>query len=94
MCVCVDSYKQQKFNLFREESEGYSKLIAELGHERRPEMTPVSMLDNIKSLIGSVMFVCLFVSCILVVLFSVFWLFCPGLDFFFFSLLQVHNTGF
>ena len=24
------SYKQQKFNLFREESEGYSKLLAEL----------------------------------------------------------------
>ncbi len=24
------SYKQQKYNLFREESEGYAKLIAEL----------------------------------------------------------------
>ena len=46
------SFKQQKFNLFREESEGYSKLIAELGHNhRRPEQAPVFM-ENVKSLIG------------------------------------------
>lgn len=46
------SFKQQKFNLFREESEGYSKLIAELGHDhRRPEQAPVFM-ENVKSLIG------------------------------------------
>ena len=46
------SYKQQKFNLFREENEGYSKLISELGHEKRPAVATVAMLDNIKSLIG------------------------------------------
>ena len=46
------SFKQQKFNLFREESEGYSKLIAELGHDhRRPEQAPIFM-ENVKSLIG------------------------------------------
>jgi len=28
--MCLRSYKQQKFNLFREESEGYAKLVAEL----------------------------------------------------------------
>lgn len=46
------SYKQQKFNLFREENEGYSKLISELGHEKRPVAATMAMLDNIKSLIG------------------------------------------
>ena len=46
------SFKQQKFNLFREESEGYSKLIAELGHDHRThEHAPVFM-ENVKSLIG------------------------------------------
>ena len=29
----VFSYKQQKFNLFREECEGYAKLITELNQE-------------------------------------------------------------
>ena len=47
------SFKQQKFNLFREENEGYSKLIAELGHDhRRQEEAPIFM-ENVKSLIGS-----------------------------------------
>ena len=46
------SYKQQKFNLFREESEGYSKLVSELAHERRPVDAVPAMLDNIRSLIG------------------------------------------
>jgi THO complex subunit 2 len=46
------SYKQQKFNLFREESEGYSKLVSELGHERRPVEAVPAILDNIRSLIG------------------------------------------
>ena len=50
MCAC--SYKQQKFNLFREENEGYSKLMAELGHERRLDVAVPAMLENIKSLIG------------------------------------------
>ena len=60
MCVKIQifrailqySYKQPKFNLFREENEGYSKLIAELGHDRRLEISPAALLDHIKSLIG------------------------------------------
>ncbi|XP_052792425.1 THO complex subunit 2-like isoform X2 [Mya arenaria] len=45
-------YKQQKFNLLREESEGYSKLVAELNQEITYKITPAVMLQNIKSLIG------------------------------------------
>ncbi|XP_051169390.1 THO complex subunit 2 isoform X1 [Leptopilina boulardi] len=44
-------YKQRKFNLFREESEGYSKLIVELSQER-PESEVASTLEIVKSLIG------------------------------------------
>ncbi|XP_047355707.1 THO complex subunit 2 isoform X2 [Vespa velutina] len=44
-------YKQRKFNLFREESEGYSKLIVELNQER-PESEVASTLEIVKSLIG------------------------------------------
>ena len=47
------SYKQQKFNLFREESEGYSKLLAELISEGCGPFSPETVLDNIKSLIGN-----------------------------------------
>lgn len=46
------SYKQRKFNLFREESEGYSKLIVELNQER-PESEVASTLEIVKSLIGT-----------------------------------------
>lgn len=46
------SYKQRKFNLFREESEGYSKLIVELNQER-PENEVASILEIVKSLIGT-----------------------------------------
>lgn len=46
------SYKQQKFNLFREENEGYSKLIAELGYEGRLEREAPVVLEHVKSLIG------------------------------------------
>lgn len=45
------SYKQRKFNLFREESEGYSKLIVELNQER-PGNEVASTLEIVKSLIG------------------------------------------
>ena len=45
------SYKQQKFNLLREESEGYSKLITELGQEM-DSINHAAFLENIKSLIG------------------------------------------
>ncbi|CAF0721331.1 unnamed protein product [Brachionus calyciflorus] len=41
-------YKQQKFNLLREESEGYSKLISELGQSSLNN----KLLENIQSLIG------------------------------------------
>lgn len=43
-------YKQQKFNLFREESEGYSKLLTELCQDGK--FDPSYMLNSIKSLIG------------------------------------------
>ncbi|XP_072761881.1 THO complex subunit 2 isoform X1 [Anoplolepis gracilipes] len=44
-------YKQRKFNLFREESEGYSKLIVELNQEC-PGNDVASTLEIVKSLIG------------------------------------------
>ena len=47
----ISSYKQQKFNLFREECEGYSKLIAELNKDFT-ETTPAETLEVIKSSIG------------------------------------------
>jgi hypothetical protein len=47
-----NSYKQQKFNLLREESEGYSKLIVELNQEVTDAVNPQSVLEHIKSLIG------------------------------------------
>nr|CAD7573602.1 unnamed protein product [Timema californicum] len=45
-------YKQRKFNLFREESEGYAKLIAELNQEISGNVTAKNILEIIKSLIG------------------------------------------
>ncbi|XP_053328983.1 THO complex subunit 2 [Spea bombifrons] len=45
-------YKQQKFNLLREENEGYAKLIAELGQDLSRGITSDLILENIKSLIG------------------------------------------
>ncbi|PNF31426.1 hypothetical protein B7P43_G04067, partial [Cryptotermes secundus] len=45
-------YKQRKFNLFREESEGYAKLITELNQEVSGNVTPSNILEVIKSLIG------------------------------------------
>lgn len=50
--LIIYSYKQRKFNLLREESEGYAKLITELGQEINEEVTPEFMLEVIKSLIG------------------------------------------
>lgn len=44
-------YKQQKFNLLREESEGYAKLIVELSQEEDAFHVPY-MLQVIRSLIG------------------------------------------
>ncbi|XP_063232661.1 THO complex subunit 2 isoform X1 [Bacillus rossius redtenbacheri] len=45
-------YKQRKFNLFREESEGYAKLITELNQEISDNVTVQNILEIIKSLIG------------------------------------------
>ena len=52
ICFLIFSYKQQKFNLLREESEGYSKLITELNQEITAKVTSEQVLQNIKSLIG------------------------------------------
>ncbi|XP_014679056.1 PREDICTED: THO complex subunit 2-like [Priapulus caudatus] len=46
-------YKQQKFNLLREESEGYAKLIVELGQEFKPTDTPDKLSEHVKSLIDA-----------------------------------------
>lgn len=48
----VFSYKQQKFNLLREESEGYAKLITELSHAPSSSVSIADKLQNIKALIG------------------------------------------
>uniref|UniRef100_A0A1A9YUH8 THO complex subunit 2 n=1 Tax=Glossina morsitans morsitans TaxID=37546 RepID=A0A1A9YUH8_GLOMM len=45
-------YKQRRFNLFREESEGYAKLVTELNQEFEEDVTSESIMDIIKSLIG------------------------------------------
>ncbi|XP_055499527.1 THO complex subunit 2 isoform X3 [Leucoraja erinacea] len=45
-------YKQQKFNLLREENEGYGKLFTELGQDLSGNLTSDLILENIKSLIG------------------------------------------
>uniref|UniRef100_A0A3Q2NPJ1 THO complex subunit 2 n=1 Tax=Fundulus heteroclitus TaxID=8078 RepID=A0A3Q2NPJ1_FUNHE len=44
-------YKQQKFNLLREENEGYAKLITELGQDLSGNITSNLVLESIKSLI-------------------------------------------
>lgn len=48
--LCNYSYKQRKFNLFREESEGYAKLAVELNQGVAGD--PAVTLEAIKSLIG------------------------------------------
>lgn len=55
-------YKQQKFNLLREENEGYAKLIAELGQDLSGNITSDLILENIKSLIGKP-YLCLYNMC-------------------------------
>lgn len=40
-------YKQQKFNLLREESEGYAKLITELNQEVNDAISPTYLLQVI-----------------------------------------------
>lgn len=53
------SYKQRRFNLFREESEGYAKLITELNQDFEEDVTATSIMDIIKSLIGMNLKICL-----------------------------------
>ncbi|KAK7065579.1 THO complex subunit 2, partial [Halocaridina rubra] len=45
-------YKQQKFNLLREETEGYAKLVTELNQDINDRVTPKSIIQVIRSLIG------------------------------------------
>lgn len=45
-------YKQQKFNLLREESEGYAKLMSELNQDLSESISFSQVLESIKSLIG------------------------------------------
>ncbi|KAI6648846.1 THO complex 2 (predicted), isoform CRA_b [Oopsacas minuta] len=45
-------YKQQKFNLFREENEGYAKLIVELEFSTRVTRDPDLLLSHVQALIG------------------------------------------
>lgn len=46
------SYKQNKYNLFREESEGYAKLTTELSQEITSKISPDYMIEVMRSLIG------------------------------------------
>ncbi|KAL1434887.1 hypothetical protein MTO96_001763 [Rhipicephalus appendiculatus] len=45
-------YKQNKYNLFREESEGYAKLATELSQEITTKISPDYMIEVMRSLIG------------------------------------------
>jgi THO complex subunit 2 len=45
-------YKQRRFNLFREENEGYAKLLTELNKEYVDEASDRNSLEIVKSLIG------------------------------------------
>lgn len=48
-------YKQQKFNLLREESEGYAKLITELNQNINDAVNPVYLLQvNLKIALRSI----------------------------------------
>ena len=51
--LCVSySYRQDKFNLLREESEGYSKLAIELGQSLDGSVTSSDLLQRVMALIG------------------------------------------
>ena len=49
--MLISSYKQQKYNLFREECEGYAKLVTELNQDLST-ISPAEILEVIKSIIG------------------------------------------
>ena len=46
-------YEQQKFNLLREESEGFAKVVTELTIHQLTEAVIPTVLTNIQSLIGN-----------------------------------------
>lgn len=46
------SYKQRKFNLFREECEGFAKLVTELNNEFNENTDPNELIAIVQSLIG------------------------------------------
>ncbi len=50
----IPSYKQQKFNLLREESEGYAKVVTELMEVTTNSCSSTVVLKGIKSLIGKI----------------------------------------
>lgn len=60
--ISLLSYKQQKFNLLREENEGYAKLITELGQDLSGNITSHLILESIKSLIGTKQVFSLYIS--------------------------------
>lgn len=51
--INISSYKQRKFNLFREESEGFAKLVTELNKDFNENTTYKHLLDIVQSLIGN-----------------------------------------
>lgn len=73
---CFFSYKQRKFNLFREESEGYAKLIVELNQDVNEETDWKTVLEIIQSLIG--MHISIFFTVNLCVIFFNQIFFLPG----------------
>lgn len=46
------SYKQRKFNLFREECEGFAKLLTELNTKFNDQTNPTDLIGIVQSLIG------------------------------------------
>lgn len=46
------SYKQRKFNLFREECEGFAKLLTELNTKFNDQTNPTDLIGIVHSLIG------------------------------------------
>jgi THO complex subunit 2 len=53
--VKTSSYEQQKYNLFREENEGYSKLIVEVLQNKHINEETIELVNhNIFSLIGNI----------------------------------------
>lgn len=54
LIILLFSYKQRKFNLFREESEGFAKLITELNQDFGEDVTHMKLLDIVQSLIGKI----------------------------------------